>query len=571
MGRRFQTTFNYSGGYYPSLPLSGNRPLNAIIKGANAWIRPDLGFSESWMGMGSSLASMGVNMLVPLGSDSLPGGISSGSILVYRGDSTWFIAAGGGSAYRNGSAIGTASSALQFLLSSVLFTAGLSQPAAPTLYLKAGSTDKCRGTFSGKLTQVRAATGEESNASLASNVVTAKGQKLIISLNGIATPADGKRWAYYGCDAGFSTIGDWYFRFEFDSSQLSTLTDDQGNSRPNSIEFDYYDFETTSIAAPFNFSPPPAGTHLATLGSVVVVLGSYGGAGVSPSMPGRLAWPALFTRFLNPAEPIIRVDGRPQNGWQAVFTKHSVQAILLSGDDNGPVFVRSMWPTAGISNPSGACMVESEIWAVLGDGYLARSSGHQDPDTSFTDPVRSDVKNINPATAVVGYYPKYDAVIFMDGAVAWPFMRGGYEGRKGWSTPFDLGGTAQAAATVGGKLLVNIGGAIKTFDAGNGSGINWSVVPAWQDMGSILNRKAVWGWRTNAKGAITSELFGNDDLTTALETQTDAGTGERILPQVKTNVKKLENFTIGHRGTTGGARVHSTDVHGVYDGAYVDI
>src|SRR5262249_21608836 len=85
--------------------------------------------------------------------------------------------------------------------------------------------------------------------------------------------------------------------------------------------------------------------------------------------------------------------GRPQNGWQAVFMQHSVQAILLSGDDNGPVFVRAYWPTAGIANPSGACMVESEIWAVLGDGYLARSSGHQDPDTGFADPVRPDVKN----------------------------------------------------------------------------------------------------------------------------------------------------------------------------------
>ena len=99
--------------------------------------------------------------------------------------------------------------------------------------------------------------------------------------------------------------------------------------------------------------------------------------------------------------------------------------------------MRAYWPTAGIANPSGACMVESEIWAVLGDGYLARSSGHQDPDTSFADPVRPDVKNVNPATAIVGYYPKYDSVIFMDGGVAYPYMRGTSSGlgsgRAGWS------------------------------------------------------------------------------------------------------------------------------------------
>lgn len=520
--------------------------------------------------MSGSLASMTANMLVPLGSDSLPGGITDGTVLVYRGDSTWFIARSGGPVYRNGVSIATASTALQFMLNSILFTAGLAQPSAPTLYLKSGSTDKCRGTYSGKLTQVRSETGEESNASLATNIVTANSQKLIISLNGIATPLDGKRWAYYGTDGGLSTIGPWFFRFEFNSSQLSTIVDSNGVSRPNSIEFDYFDFETSSIFAPFNFSPPPAGTHLSTLGSVVSVLGSFNGAGVSPTIPGRIAWPATFTRFLNPAEPIIRVDGRPQNGWQAVFTKHSVQAILLSGDDNGPVFVRAYWPTAGIANPSGACMIESEIFAILGDGYLARSSGHQDPDTSFADPVRPDVKNINPATGIVGYYPKYDSSIFMDGAVAYPFMRGNYGGRAGWSTPFDLPGAVLSQTTMNGKLYVNIGGQVMTFDTGNGSSINWRCVPAFQDEGSMLHRKSVWGWRTNAKGPVISKLYGNDDLTTALETQTDSDSGDRILPQVKTNVKKLFNFTIGHEGTTGGARIHSTDAHGVVDGAFVD-
>src|SRR5262249_33266315 len=81
------------------------------------------------------------NMLVPLGSDALPGGITSGTVLVYRGDSTWFIANAGGSVYRNGAVVATASPSLQFILSSVLFTAGLPQPSAPTLYLKPGSTD----------------------------------------------------------------------------------------------------------------------------------------------------------------------------------------------------------------------------------------------------------------------------------------------------------------------------------------------------------------------------------------------------------------------------------------------
>src|SRR5262249_24013523 len=152
----------------------------------------------------------------------------------------------------------------------------------------------------------------------------------------------------------------------------------------------------------------------------------------------------------NPAEPIVRVDGRPGNGWQTVFTKHSVQAVILSGDETGPVFVRSQWPNVGILNESGACMIESEIYAVSGDGYCVRSSGNEVPDTSFAEEARPDVRNINPGTAVVGYYPREDAVIFMDGAIAYPYLRG----RGGWAPPFDLPGTADSAATVGGKLYV---------------------------------------------------------------------------------------------------------------------
>jgi hypothetical protein len=561
--------------YLPRSLVAGSAP--AVAYGRNCWLREENGnvFAETWNGMGNSVASMNAGLLVPLGGDNLPGGIGAGTVLVWRGDSTWYV--GSGDVYRNGADIADASSLLKFLLNAIEYTAGLAQPSAPTLRLTNESNKKPQGTFSIKLTQVRPETGEESNASLVSNKVTATGQRLLVDMTGIATSGDGKRWAIYGTDAGLSQIGDWFYRLEFNSSELSTITDSGGIARANSIAIEYFDFETTAITAPYTFRVPPAGTHLTTLGSVMVMLGTEGpsgggaGAGISPSLPGRLGFPATFTRFLNPAEPIVRVDGRPGNGWQAVFTKNSVQSILLSGDETGPVFVRSIWSNTGISNESAALMLESEIYAVSGDGYLVRSNGTDSPDTSWANDIRPDVKNIDPTKAVIGYYPKEDSIILMDGdtALAYPYKRD--EGH--WDTPFELPAVPQTAATVNGKLYVQMGGAVRAFDSGNGSGITGVVRSEWQDMNLSHLRKAVWTWKSLVRGGVTTKLFGarpNQDVAIVLESQTDSGSGDRHLDQVKTNIKKLNSFCFQHELTNGGSRAYETIVQAVIDESQVD-
>jgi len=566
MGRPFDIEIFFGGKYLPKLagkPIP--MPIPVIVSGRNVWIFDE--YVEGWLGMGGSIANMAIGLMVPLGSDASPGGVGAGTVLLYRGDSTWFV--GSGAVYRNGSSIATASSALQFILNAVLFQAGLAAPVAPTLRLTNESGKKPLGTYSIKITQVRSATGEESNASPASNAVTANHNRLLIDMNGIATPGDGKRWAVYGSDGGSSQLGPWYFRIEFDSSQLGTVTDSLSINRQNSIAIEYYDFESSSILAPFEFAPPPAATHLTTLGSVMCPLGSYGGAGVSPSLPGRLGWPASFTRFLNPAEPIVRVDGRPGNGWQTVFTRHSVQGIILSGDETGPVFVRAFWPNVGILNESAACMIEAEIYADSGDGYLVRSNGSETPDTSWADDVRPDVKDINPATAVLGYYPKMDAVVVCDGpnATAQAFMRG----RGEWAPKFDLPGAVDTAATIGGKLYLKFSdGSVKPFDSGSSSG-GGSARSPWLTLGNARHRKAVFGYEGVMKDTGTNKLYGNLDAGTALDTQADATGSEHIEPQVKCNVKRLKNLSMERSAIPAGGRAYSIGVHGNVDETYVDL
>ena len=237
MSSAFEIEIPFGGKYLPKLagrPIS--QPIPCVVSGRNVWLLDE--YIETWMGMGASVANMSIGLMVPLGQDSLPGGIGAGTVLVWRADSTWFI--GSGSVYRNGgSSIATASSALQFILNSILFQAGLNPPVAPTLRLTNESNKKPRGNYSIKISQVRPETGEESNASAVTNPVTATGQRLLIDMNGIATPADGKRWAAYGSDGGKSQLGGWLFRLEFNSSQLGNVTDSQSIVRQNSIAIEY--------------------------------------------------------------------------------------------------------------------------------------------------------------------------------------------------------------------------------------------------------------------------------------------------------------------------------------------
>lgn len=575
MGQPFRKQLVFGGHYDPANPPTGpESDRTCLISGRNMWARR--GYAESWFGMGTLNQAMNCGLMVPLAQDILPGGIGNGTVLIWRGDVPWFIGSGG--VFRNAVTIATASSSLQFLLNSVLFTAGLAPPAAPLAFKRPTSdAGKCTGNFSFKLTQLRTETMEESNASAVSNVISGlKNQKAILSLQGIATAGDGKRWRIYGSDAGFSQLGDWFDRKDFNTSELSNITDDQGQTRTMAIAFDYYDQETNGILAPFNFTVPPSpATHLTTLGSVMIVLGSFGGSGVSPSLPGRLAWPTTFTRFLNPAEPIVRVDGRPGNGWQAIFTRHSVQTLLLSGDENGPVFVRSWLPTTGISNLNGALMLESEIYAISADGYIWRTSPGGLPDSSFADPVRPDIAAMNPDTTKVAYHPKEDAIIYfdVDAGLARPFMRGQVGGRPRWCTPFEIPeGAVQAAAVVGKKLHVQIAGALYTFDTGNGSGVNWRCVSALQDVESAEMLKTVLGWRTHAKGPGTMKLYDGDDesFATALKTSTDSDSGVHHTNRTKLVAKKLFHFAMERSGTGGGRRAYSTTVDGVIDTSMAD-
>ncbi|MGA9771681.1 MAG: hypothetical protein WBV94_21805 [Blastocatellia bacterium] len=66
--------------------------------------------------------------------------------------------------------------------------------AAPTLY-PSSRIGKCRGAYSGRLAEI-GRFGQQLVAATTTNLIVVNNQMMIMSMDGIAIPSDGKRWIY---------------------------------------------------------------------------------------------------------------------------------------------------------------------------------------------------------------------------------------------------------------------------------------------------------------------------------------------------------------------------------------
>lgn len=441
-----------------SVPESVLDGLNVIFRGPRRF--------DSFRGMGSSIhAGQATMMLV----GTVDGGLATGTLILYRQNTYWFI--GSGAVFLAGVSIGSASSALQLRVGGTAFPAGLPAPPAPLI--STIGTGVNNGSYSVKLTLVRSATGAESNASVASNVVSASNNQIRIPVPASQNGAD--KFAVYASKRGFGSSGPWYFLREFPISGAN-------------VTVEWYDGDLAQTLAPLDYDQPLSGTHVFALGACIVVAGIVGGIGISPSIPGRPeAFPPDFITFLNPAEPIIGVKGRATDGFQYIACANSLHAALLTPDPDAPVVTRAIWSDVGFPNPDAFCLVESEIYGHTGARGPVRTSQQNEPDTSFAYPVASYFATWNAAQTVVGYSPEENLVVFCNGTAALAFNRTTGQ----WSTPLQLNvpGSVDAAVTFGGRLYLSAGGGLYPFNTG--SGTSWYVVPAFRDAGAPGLRKTL--------------------------------------------------------------------------------
>lgn len=179
-----------------------------------------------------------------------------------------------------------------------------------------------------------------------------------------------------------------------------------------SLDFDFSDGDLLDEFAERIYEPPPAGTHLFQTGPVMVVAGTSDGSGLVPSRVNQFEqYDLTLEVFLNPVEPILRVETRPQDGVTFIATRNSLQTVLFTGNDEFPIIPRTIWPQTGIANPSGMCVTLRGVYARSAQGGLVRSSGGEVPDDSFADPVRDILDGWPPEETVLGYDPQEQAVI----------------------------------------------------------------------------------------------------------------------------------------------------------------
>lgn len=234
---------------------------------------------------------------------------------------------------------------------------------------------------------------------------------------------------------------------------------------------------------------PPAATHMVTLGQYLVLLGTFDGTGITPSLPGRgELFSIASSTFLTPREPLIRADSRPQDGIILLWTRSSVQT-LLEGDQDTPVIPRGLISSRGIANQNAAVVTDAGAYGFDARGGLYYLSNYRELNTEFITPVENLLKTFNPDEVCLGFDPERRALYVADGRRIIVY----YEKESAWSpmlyvddflhfTDNQLPDVRIASAvTFEGKLFLSIGDdalGYHLYQVSRGIGTDWNIESA---------------------------------------------------------------------------------------------
>jgi hypothetical protein len=304
------------------------------------------------------------------------------------------------------------------------------------------------------------------------------------------------------------------------SPQAPLVEQADSGGAARSLDFDFADSDLLDDLAERIFEPPPAGTHVFQTGPVMVVAGTSDGSGLTPSRPGQFEqYDPTLEVFLNPVEPIVRVETRPQDGVTFIATRNSLQTVIFTGNDEFPIIPRTIWPATGAAHPSGMVVTLRGVYTVPAQGGLVRSSGSETPDDAFADPVRDILDRWPAEETVLGYEPEEQAVVVACRKEMLIF----YEKSGRWSGILDatdflgVGGfsldeaAVVSAVTASGRLYLSIGEYYNETDSGKSLyefgrsvGTTWSVRSLARHGGAPAFPKTIAQLRTFA--SLTSEV-----------------------------------------------------------------
>jgi hypothetical protein len=476
---------------------------------------------------------------------------------------------GGGPVYINGvtRAI-SASTALQILLyrsgsysgaGTGPYTAGLSQPTAPTLAVTPTTSIIMSGTYSAVIWFVRSATGGRSRRSTPSAVVVNSGFKMRLTVAGAdLTTASTNGYDRIGIGvtaAGFGSTGPHYEESEIAISSLTTV-----DTVANSVELEWADGSLVGQdLAPILDYPPPAAPFAAALEDVVAVIGCYGdlASGVSTTNPGTaiaVSLPVFIESFppdsllFLPAPP-KGVLSRASDGYVFIGGEGYVAALLYTGGRN-PLSLRVIWPTTGIQAAGNWFLGEGgRLYAATAKRGLVRINESGEPETDFAKDVTDDTAGWTMANVVGGYDADHNRDVFGHAQTLLCFN----PQREKWDTPVDLStkitGNLCACVPVSGGLLLaaNDGTTIRLYTFNSGTGMTWEVYGETHlsdDVQSQLFQAEIAG-RFDTTNNLTFKIFSNGDASPVLnKTITPSRTGRLHLPTQKPNVRGCKSHQI---------------------------
>lgn len=438
-------------GFYPSQSSFGNIIPGTVISGSGVWFRGH-GKPISDRGYSSQGATGGVFPVMVTGSTHA--GLTGGGTVTDAFATTWF--AGSGTAYKGGSPLGASAGSLMLMVGGSAVTAGLSKPSAPSFAVSATTSSKFTGgSWSVAVTAYRSTTGAESTRSNPSGVISASNKKGTITFP--AAPSGATHWLIYGSRRAFGSVGPWFRVSSISPIAVGTAT----------AEIDWFDGELTDLA-PLTNDPPPACTHCANLGGVMIVFTSTGE--IYPSKVGQPeAYDITQRSNLASREAITGVTARGVNGGLIAATRNSLSLVMLTGSDLTPVIPRGVWPDIGFAHGNAFCVVEDgQIYGMSGQRGLVRTQGDAAPDSTWAIPVETYLgdNGFTSDNTTVVYDALNDAVLVASGSVALPYMR-----KSGtWSTPIPLPGSANGGVALAGRGLIQVGGTLYALDAAGGGG-----------------------------------------------------------------------------------------------------
>lgn len=544
-------------GWFPNQSPLGAMP-DTLLTGSNC-VPTGPGKLTSFQGMGASSIIAGATMF-PV-KDTI-GSIGTGAIVYDRGDTYWWN--GSGTATVGTASLGAATISLQLRIGTgaPTYTAGLTRPTLAANALATDGAGNMTGLWSVKVAYKRSATGAVSNASEKSNTVSCSSNKLKLT---VAAPGAGSgvdRCLIFASPRGFPESGPWLFLCEetITSETVPTVL-------PSTVfgPFDngqWADGDRSSYLAPLENFAPPTGTHCLALGSIMCVLGCYGGAGIAFSFPAK---PESFSpdRVTFLPGPVIGLAVRPSDGLAYVWGNNYVAALVVV--PGGYVIPRLMWSSTGLGYSNSACLVESELWAYTNEPVRTRTDG--DPDTTFGLPVRDYMRANWTGEVAVGYSEEWNAVVYAHGTE----MIAYYRALDAWSTPLtglvSVGGVGvRAMANAGNILYVADGnGTVKTWGRGGGTtgtGVTSFMQP---NPGRNVTINAV---EATASGGVTFALRTNLDTATNQGSQVIAGTGDQHSSYMYPNVINTRSYALAYT-IPPGAAVYQTTVTGVPEGARI--